>query len=79
MPKSTRWNITTSSERALGDIEIDVRKAGFSIEHSLKEVGVITGVATPAIAKKLRRIPGIADVSPAEDVDIGPPDSSVTW
>ena len=78
MSKSTKWNITTSGDRPLRDVQMDVKGAGFSIEHSLKEIGVITGTASEAIAKKLRAIPGIADVSPAQDIDIGPPDSPVT-
>jgi hypothetical protein len=78
MAKSKRWNVTKLGDRSLSDIKKDLKKAGFSVDQVHEEIGVITGAASDAVAKKLRAIPGI-DVSPEETVDIGPPDSSVTW
>lgn len=79
MAKGKRWNITTSGDRSLKDIRKDVKEAGFSVDEVYEEIGIITGAASEAVAKKLKAIPGISDVSPEEDIDIGPPDSPVTW
>ena len=79
MSKSKRWNITTSGNRSLRDIQKDAKEEGFSVDQVHEEIGIITGTASDAVAKKLRAIPGIADVSPEEDIDIGPPDSPDTW
>lgn len=79
MSKSKRWNITKSGDRSLSDVKKDLKKAGFSVDQVHEEIGVITGAASEDVAKKLRAIPGIADVSPEENIDIGPPDAPVTW
>jgi len=79
MSKSKRWNVTKSGDRSLSDVKKDLEEAGFSVDQVHEEIGVITGVGSEAVAKKLRAIPGIADVSPEEKIDIGPPDSTDTW
>jgi hypothetical protein len=79
MSKSKRWNITKSGDRSLSDIKKDLKKAGFSVDQVHDEIGVITGAASDTIAEKLRAIPGVADVSPEEGINIGPPDSTETW
>lgn len=79
MSKGKRWNITTSGHRSLAEVRKDVKEAGFDVDQVHEEIGIITGAASEAVAKKLRAIPGIADVSPEESIDIGPPDSPDTW
>ena len=79
MPKGKRWNITTSGDRSIKEIQKELKGEGFSVDQVHEEVGVITGSATDAVAKKLKGIKGVADVSPEEGIDIGPPDSPVTW
>ena len=79
MAKGKRWNITTSGDRPLKDIKKDVKKAGFSVDQAHEEIGIITGAGSDAVAKKLKGIPGVTDVSPEKDIDIGPGDSSDTW
>jgi len=54
-------------------------KAGFSVDQVLDEIGSITGTVNDEDIEKLRSIPGVADVSPNQPVDIGPPDAPVTW
>ena len=77
--KSKTWIITTGGKRPITDIAKDLAKAGLKRKKVLKEIGSITGAADDKAVKKLRLIPGVVDVSPDSPIDIGPPDSSVTW
>jgi hypothetical protein len=80
MSKTKKWVVTTSGNRSLGDIKKELTNTGFKVEEVLSEIGCITGAASDSVADKLRAIPGVADVSPEPpSIDIGPPDSSLTW
>jgi len=79
MAQNKGWIVTTSSDRPIQDIESDLRKAGFSVDHVLAEVGSITGAAADDTVTKLRSIPGVVDVSPDSPIDVGPPDSGENW
>lgn len=79
MAGRTNWVVTLSGRRSLAAVRKDVEAAGFSIDQALEAVGVITGNCDDATASKLRKIDGVADVSPEERIDIGPPDSPSTW
>jgi len=79
MTKSKRWIVTTSGERPLGDVRKELTKKGFAVGQVLNEIGCIIGDASDDTAKKLRAIPGVADVSPDAPISIGPPDSDETW
>lgn len=80
MSKNKKWVITTSGNRSLTEIKKDVTKTGFTVDQVLEAIGCITGDANDNIAEKLRKIPGVADVSPEPpSIGIGPPDSSITW
>ena len=77
MAEKRGWVVTTSQERTMDDVAKDLRKAGFTVEQVLEEIGSITGGAGEDIAEKVRSIPGVLDVSPDAPVDIGPPDSDL--
>lgn len=79
MAKKKRWVVTTSGGRSLGDIRKNLTESGFTVEQSLDEIGCIIGEASDDVIERLRSVPGVADVSPEPSVDIGPPDSPVTW
>ena len=79
MAKKKRWIVTTSGDRSLKDVQKNLVESGFTVDQVLGEIGAITGAAGDEIAEKLRKIPGIVDVSPEEQIDIGPPDAPVTW
>ncbi len=79
MAKDKTWLVTTSGDRPLSEVKKDVAKTGFTIGEVLGEIGIITGSGGDAVARKLRSIPGVADVSPDTPIDIGPPDEPVTW
>ena len=73
MPDKPTWIITASGERPVAELAAELRKAGLVVSSLLAEIGVITGQCTPAQANALRKVPGVADVSPDAPVDIGPP------
>jgi hypothetical protein len=78
--KSTQtWVITTSSDRPMADIAKDLSAAGFAIDQTLDQIGVITGRSDAKAVGKARAIRGVTDVSPDLQVDIGPPNSRDTW
>jgi hypothetical protein len=79
MSEHKRWTITLSDKRPLSEISNDLTKTGFAIEQVLTEIRCVTGTASDSVAKKLRSIPGVADVSPEHNIDIGPPDAEITW
>jgi hypothetical protein len=79
MAKAKRWIITANAERSLRDIAKDLRAAGLKSVKALDQVGIITGAADDAAVAKLRKVRGVADVSPDAAVDVGPPDSPKTW
>lgn len=80
MSESKKWVVTTSGERSLSEVKKSLKKAGFTVDQVLDEIGCITGTGSDEVATRLRGLPGVADVSPeAPPVNIGPPDAPVTW
>lgn len=73
------WIITIGGDRPIGEIAKDIADAGLQRTQVLKEIGSITGLAEDEVVAKLRKVRGVADISPSNPVDIGPPDSSETW
>ena len=61
------------------DVAAKLKKAGLSGVTVNQEIGSITGQASEAALKKLRKVAGVADVSPDANIDIGPPGSNQTW
>ena len=78
-PKARIWVVTTSGDRPLAEIAKELSKAGFAVDQTLDQIGVITGRSDDKGVKKARAIRGVADVSPETPVDIGPPNSPDTW
>jgi hypothetical protein len=76
--ESQRWVVTMSGDRPINDVASDIAAPGFAIDEVLGAIGIITGSATDSVAEAVRAIPGVADVSPDQPVDIGPPDSTPT-
>jgi hypothetical protein len=78
MPKKS-WIVTTSSNRPIRDVAKDLEKAGFDVGNVNDEIQSISGAAADEVARKLRSVDGVLDVSPDAPVDIGPPDADDTW
>jgi hypothetical protein len=77
--ESRQWVVTTSGDRPINDVASDIEAAGFAIDEILAEIGIITGSATDGVAGAVQAIPGVAELSPDQPIDIGPPDSPTTW
>lgn len=75
MAKGKKWIVTTSGNRSLKDIRKELTDAGFDVDQELEDIGVIIGTSDDA--ERLRKISGVADVSPDQEVDIGPPDAPI--
>lgn len=76
---SKKWIITTSGKEKLADIQKQLKEKGFSVDEVMEEIGIISGTATDEVANKLRSVPGVTDVSPDNEINIGPPGSKETW
>jgi hypothetical protein len=73
------WIVTTSGDRAMADIAKDLSAAGFGVDRTLEQIGVITGKSDHKTVAKARAVRGVADVSPDHEVNIGPPNARETW
>jgi hypothetical protein len=70
--------ITVSGDRPIQDVANDLRVAGLDVDQVLEFTGTVTGSAPPQTAERLRGVPGVADVSPDNPVDIGPPGAPIS-
>jgi len=77
MTKGKRWIVTTTGKGSLEDVKKNLTRSGFSVDKVLGEIGVITGTSKDDDVERFRSVEGVADVSPDEDVDIGPPDAPI--
>lgn len=77
MTKGKRWIVTTTGKGSLEDVKKNLTKSGFRVDKVLDEIGVITGTSNDDDVERFRSVDGVADVSPDEDVDIGPPDAPI--
>ena len=77
MAKGKRWIVTTTGKGSLEDVKKKLTRSGFSVDKVLDEIGVITGTSDDDDVERFRSVDGVADISPDEDVDIGPPDAPI--
>ena len=77
MAKSKKWIVTTSGKGSLSDVKKKLTESGFTVDKVLHEIGVITGSSSDDDVERLRKVDGVTDVSPDENVDIGPPDAPI--
>ena len=77
MAKGKKWIVTTSGKSSLSDVKKRLTESGVAVDQVLDEIGVITGTSSDDNVERLRKVAGVADVSPDEQVDIGPPDSPI--
>ena len=79
MADKKKWVVTTSAGRPLAEIAKDLTDAGFAVGQTLEEIGIITGSSDESAVEKARRVPGVSDIAPETEIDIGPPGSPDTW
>jgi hypothetical protein len=77
MAKGKKWIVTTTGKGSLNDVKKKLTESGFKVDKVLDEIGVITGTSSDDDVERLRKVAGVADVSPDEQVDIGPPDAPI--
>ena len=77
MAKGKRWIVTTSGKGSLKEVKKKLTESGFDVEQELDEIGIITGTTKDDDVERLRSVPGVVDVSPDQEIDIGPPDAPV--
>lgn len=56
-----------------------LKSHGFAIRQILDQINCIIGTGTDDVAQQVRRLPGVADVSPDADMQLPPPESPLTW
>ena len=79
MSNTKKWIVTATDKNTLDDMKKKLTENGFVVDQVMKEIGCITGSANEDVAQKLRTIPGVDDVSPDGEINIGPPDAPTTW
>lgn len=77
MTKGKRWIVTTTGKGSLEDVKKKLTKSGFTVDKVLNEIGIITGTTKDDDVERFRSVEGVADISPDEDVNIGPPDAPI--
>lgn len=77
MTKGKRWIVTTTGKGSLEDLKQKLTKSGFTVDKVLDEIGIITGTTKDDDVERFRSVDGVADISPDEDVNIGPPDAPI--
>ena len=70
--------VTLTGDRPIDEVTDDLKAAGLTVEQVLTSTGIVTGSAPPEAATRLRKVRGVADVSPDHPVDIGPPGTSIS-
>lgn len=79
MSTTKKWVVTLASDRPVSEVSNELTKTGFDIDQVLDQIGCITGTASDEVARKLRKVPGVADVSPESTIQLPPSDESITW
>jgi hypothetical protein len=69
--------VTLSGDRKAHDVAKDLKAAGLSVKDVLEAINIITGSGAASKVGRMRKVHGVADVSPEHPpVDIGPPGKS---
>lgn len=76
--KLTDWVVTLSADRSGAEVKQALADAGFEVTEVMEAIGVIAGRASSSLLPKLRRIKGVADISPPPYASVGPPDAPIS-
>lgn len=76
---SATWLVTLAKGARIDQVAAALTAAGLSVTSSLEAVGVIVGTAPKSVAPALRKVKGVANVSPDRTVSVGLPDDPETW
>ncbi len=79
MAKKKTWIVTASGDQPIKEVKKNLTKTGFTVSQALDAIGVILGSADDEVVEKVRKLPGVADVSPEPPpINIGPPDAPIS-
>jgi hypothetical protein len=70
--------VTVSGDRRIHEVAHDLKATGFQVDQVLDAIGVVTGSADSKSIVKLRKVPGVKDVSSDHVVNVGPPGAPVS-
>lgn len=73
------WLVTLAAGAPIDQVTAALTAAGLSVTSSLDAVGVIVGTAPKNTVAALRKVKGVANVSPDREVSVGLPDDPDTW
>lgn len=79
MSTTKKWVVTLSNEKSVRELSRKLTETGFEVDQVLDQIGCITGSGSDEVAQKIRKISGVADVSPESTIQLPPSDESVTW
>ncbi len=71
------WIVTISSDPSLESIKKELKRLGVVILQVFDQIGSLEVRCSEELASKVRKVPGIADVSRSISFDIGPGDSQI--
>jgi hypothetical protein len=80
MAKTAKQSLIVTVARGshINDVARDLKAAGLEVEGVLDAIGIVTGRAHAKSVARLRKVRGVADVSPDHKVDIGPPGAPIS-
>jgi hypothetical protein len=70
--------VTVAADHPIHEVARGLKAKGFEVDQVLDAIGVVTGSALPTSVAKMRKVPGVKDVSSDYPVDIGPPGAPVS-
>lgn len=73
------WLVTLDAGARMAQVLAALTAAGFSVTSTLDAVGVVVGTAPKSLVPALRKVKGVANISPDREVSVGLPDDPETW
>jgi hypothetical protein len=80
MSTDKTWIILTSGDQPIEAITSDLETKGFKIDATLEAIGQIIAKGPEGMKTEALNIKGVTDIFPShDDINLGAPDSDLTW
>ena len=80
MSAKKTWIVLTSGDEPLQKIAEKLEEKGFTVESTLDAIGQIVCQGSEEEKEEALKIKGVTDIFAShDDINIGPPDSDLTW
>jgi hypothetical protein len=79
MSNKKQWIVVTSGDHSIDDISKALEKKGFTVDSKLEAIGQIIGSATDDIKAEALKVKGVSSIEPSHEINLGAPDSDITW